>query len=64
MGSASEHTNAERVAYALGEKARADLSIKTSANNFDAARDNLLNAVAALTWERSHIEGRFPCVRG
>jgi hypothetical protein len=33
----------------LGEKARANLSIKTSANNLDAARDDLLNAVAALT---------------
>jgi hypothetical protein len=41
--------NAERVAYFLGEKARANLSIKTSANNLDAARDSLLNAVAALT---------------
>ncbi|MFM0329457.1 hypothetical protein [Paraburkholderia strydomiana] len=41
--------NAERVAYFLGEKARANLSIKTSANNLDVARDNLLNAVAALT---------------
>ncbi|MCA8494027.1 hypothetical protein [Burkholderia arboris] len=40
--------NSERVAYFLGEKARSDLSIETSANNLDAARDNLLTAVAAL----------------
>lgn len=40
--------NAERVAYFLGEKVRADLSIKTSANNLDAARDNLLKSVAGL----------------
>lgn len=40
--------NAERVAYFLGEKARSDLSIKTSPNKLDAARENLLKAVAAL----------------
>lgn len=41
--------NAERVAYFLGEKARSNLSVKTSPSKLDAARDNLVAAVSALS---------------
>ena len=40
--------NAERIAYFLGTKARADLSSKTSPEKLDQARMELSNRVAAL----------------
>jgi hypothetical protein len=41
--------NAERIAYFLGRKNRADLSAKTSPDTIDRARDRLLEQVARLT---------------
>ncbi len=40
--------NGERIAYFLGRKSRSDLSPKTDASKLDAARAQLLAAVAAL----------------
>lgn len=41
--------NAERIAYFLGRKNRADLSTKTSPDTIDRARDRLAQQVARLT---------------
>ncbi len=40
--------NAERIAYFLGRKRRADLSIKTAPDKLDQARERLVQQVAAL----------------
>ena len=40
--------NAERIAYFLGRKSRAELSAKTSPDKLDAAKEQLLRAVSAL----------------
>lgn len=40
--------NAERIAYFLGRKNRADLSVKTIPSKLDRARENLLRQVGAL----------------
>lgn len=40
--------NGERIAYFLGRKSRSELSLKTDASKLDAARAQLLSAVAAL----------------
>ncbi|PHR54869.1 MAG: hypothetical protein COA47_14715 [Robiginitomaculum sp.] len=40
--------NAERIKYFLGEKARADLSVKTNALFLDKARENLLSQIDTL----------------
>lgn len=40
--------NGERIAYFLGRKSRSELSSKTDASKLDAARAQLLSAVAAL----------------
>jgi hypothetical protein len=44
----SSGANAERIAYFLGRKNRAQLSIKTAPDKLDLARENLLRQVAAL----------------
>lgn len=41
--------NAERIAYFLGRKPRAELSAQTSATKIDAIRQRLLSQVAAIT---------------
>ena len=40
--------NAERIAYFVGRKSRADLSAKTSPDKLDAAKEQLVRAVSAL----------------
>lgn len=40
--------NAERIAYFLGRKSRAELSAKTDSQKLDLAKDQLLRAVAAM----------------
>jgi len=45
--------NAERIAYFIGGKPRARLSVKVDPDKLDAAREQALRAIAKL------LEGRF-----